>query len=179
MNLDALHYLHGDVGGGGGNIKSLQKGETSITASSSSTNITINAVDTSKAIVLISFFGAESVMERALVKAEITTSTNINLSRFSSASTNPIDISWVVVEFDNVKSLQKGNFTMSASPSSISISAVDTQKTLIFVSYNSNSTSTFANRSFLKHYLSTSTSISLVNEGAITHHIHWQAIEFN
>ena len=79
---------------GGGGIKSIQRGTTSV---SSSVNVTISAVDMAKTKVnLLGYkWSTGSTPERNGVWANLTTTTNLNLY----VSDGTSHVSWEVIEY--------------------------------------------------------------------------------
>lgn len=134
IGLDKL-MQHGIGLGGGSNIKSIQHGFVADLIGSG-TDITydvpISEVDVSKAIVLVSVAGINQYQESQNVSGVITSSTNLRL-RFQARTRN---ISYTVIEFENVKSLQKGTANIGSNPSIVTptISSIDPAKSILIFS---------------------------------------------
>ena len=164
-----------DLGlGGGSNIKSIQRGE--VTQVGSSTDVTISAVDLTKAVLYITT-RANAITyapDSAAVKGKITTATNLNFSTYS--ATPHVVISWVVVEYENVKSLQKGD-VVGIGPT-VNISAVDITKSLIIHSARVNYATNDSTAMITSSKFNSATQISLQNVNFSCDY-HWQVIEFN
>ena len=84
--------------GGGGGIKSVQRGIATI-GSTGTLNTTITAVDTSKSFVTHSQYTRISAadLDQALASAQLTSSTNIQFIKWD--ATNTTYVAWEVVEF--------------------------------------------------------------------------------
>lgn len=174
-----------DVGiptGGGSNIKSMQRGFGQIAANVVINNIPISAVDLTKAVVMI-WQSAPTNLGPAytLVRAKLTSETNLEISRELTSTTASGSFNWQVVEFNNAKSLQKGDYQFTGN-GTVTISAVDLNKTLLFVSATSTSDGTGTNAMeapffLLKQELISSTQFTLTRSS--TNKSHWQVVEFN
>ena len=81
----------------GSNIKSVQRGEKTLGDSTATDTVTITAVDTSKAFVVISYSYNSNVVSEVLVDAFLTNTTTITFTR--GTGTNIVIIAWQVVEF--------------------------------------------------------------------------------
>lgn len=170
-------YLTGQVGGGS-NVKSIQRGFVA-TSNQSSINITIDVIDETKSIVRIFFKpSAANNTEYDLFMAKITSSTNINLSR-KTAYAVAYDVYWEVVEFKNAKSKQSGDLSVNGGYGFVaqSISSVDQQKSMIFVSAKAVNASANIRSALdvVKFDSSTQISVMQANQNRM---VHWQVIEF-
>lgn len=168
-------------GPGGSNIKSIQRGVATYNATTWM-DITINPVDLTKAVVVLPYTSANGNSPSiACFSAVFMNSTTIRISSYAS-TTDSID--WLVIEFNNVKSLQNGSYNWSTGTgvlinNSVTIANVDISKSLIFVSHVCSSTTggvygyytctpTFTN----------STTINL-KKFDIAGTIKWQVVEFS
>lgn len=165
---------------GGSNIKSIQRGTATLNAVSS-LNVSISSVNSQNSIVRIteyydlSSFGADDIG----VTADLTTDTNIFLSRVS--STGILVVKWEVIEFNNVKSKQKGTFVAGAATvETVSISSVNRFKSLLFTSVLSDQTDNNFGRLHFGQEITNDTTLTfyryLLTAGA--RNINWQVIEF-
>ena len=174
-------YLTGQ-GGGGSNIKSIQRGSVTPWNNTTQTiaNITINVVDISKSILLIrpnyrGTYGFDDVTSGLL-----TTSTNLQLIRSSKLNAVASVIYWEVIEFNNVKSLQKGyvNTAGGLTARNETIPEVNVEKSTIFTSQiNSLVNSTTHKQSICGADLTTPTNLALYSDRTDTT-VYWQVIEF-
>ncbi len=125
-------------GKGGGSVKSVQHSTGIIYNASVYTDITIAAVDLTKAIVQVEWGNMNSNNQYGLIKVQFVNSTTVRVSRHLAGGTSDIYFSIEVIEFNNVKSLQKGlvNFAGSTNYVTINFSAVDMSKAFKFWSMN-------------------------------------------
>lgn len=170
-------------GGGGGVIKSIQRGIAKLD-SVSSIDVTINEVDTTSSIVVIkgltSFYGGNYRIFETIHSIELIDSTTIRIQRGS--VDGDCDVVWEVIEFDNVKSLQKGTVSglTVGVDNDITINSVDVNKTMVFTSFR-NSLGTSNSYELLQAtYLKNATTLTTKGvTGVDTATVNWQVIEFN
>lgn len=163
-------------GGGGSNIKSIQRGTYAYVGTSK--DITINSVDINKSIVLLSFQGdGANQASYSLVLGKLTSSTILNLSSISSGGT--FNVTWQVIEFDNIKSLQKGEVIQTNGVAAqVTISAVDVSKSIIFCSFKNSSTSTIIPAGRAEYSILNNTTIQFLNGTTGTKTFYWYVVEF-
>lgn len=168
------------------NIKSIQSGSVSYT-NTTSLDVTISQVDLTKAIVLVQV-GEEAsgnwIDSRSLVAGKLTSSTNLNLSTYAILATVQ-SIRWTVIEFNNVKSLQRGSYAWTtttgtpATQKTVTISPIGS-KAVVFTSFKSQNSAggQYGYSTCILSYLLNSTTLALerVDYTAV---IEWQVIEFN
>lgn len=131
--------------GGGSNIKSIQRGMGSLsTASGVSVAIPITAVDPTKSIALVFFkttsASATTAARNVLISIEITNATTITIAKNN--ATDTIEYVWQVIEFNNVKSLQKGTTAVNAATVNVALSSVNPAKSIVFISSTNSNTAT-------------------------------------
>ena len=162
---------------GGSNIKSIQK-ITITTDSSTSINQSITSVDPLKSVV----FGFKKTSSgNASVDSwnfEITSNTNINVSRNTSVVTAQTLLIYVV-EFNNVKSLQKGNVTFSTNTTNVAVTNVNISKSMVFVSMKTTETGSDFDSYNISPELTTNTNLLLTTNSGDSKTTKWQLIEFN
>lgn len=118
-----------------GFIKNVQKGIRTFSSAQTSSNVTISAVNPDNCIVILhpvtdtgsytQFRGNDTY------SASFTNPTTLNLKRGRTGEETVV--SWQVIEFNGVKSLQTGRLWVPANdPEDITISAVDTSKTFVY-----------------------------------------------
>ena len=161
------------------NIKSIQRGSVSLTAASQT--VTIAAVDTTKAIVRITYFNSAGQQARGdLIQATLTNATTITLAlNYYSVA---ITVEWEVIEFNNVKSLQTGVLSGNAPPQTVTIASINPLKSMLFFSFNTNSSSSNdVAYCKLNMYISGATSLycNYANVTGEVKLIAWQVVEFN
>jgi len=174
-------YLTGQ-GGGGSNIKSIQRGTATLSATSQ--NVTISEVSPTKSIVRIGFkYQSDNTMVQAaqnFIGARITNSTTVQLLLNTYASAQ-IDVYWEVIEFNNVKSIQTGVYNTSLASDSITIANVNVSKCSVFHSCTSDNT-TFQITPVmypLNLFIANGTTITTKQFTGFDRTIYWQVIEFN
>jgi len=174
----------GGITGTASNIKSIQRGTISLT-SGTSTTATISAVDTSKSIILVcssidSYGSNYDWASNWSVIPSFTSSTVVSFNRIGTPTGSTVSISYQVIEFSNVKSLQTGmtsgvstNTTVSAT-----INSVDTLKSILFISARNNSID--------DHYLTTNGWLSSATQitfrgmlNLFSVYYRWYVVEFN
>ena len=134
------------AGGGGGVIKSVQRGIHNIGASAQETLITINEVDPENTVAYMTEWaswnsdGVGSTYMQAGIKpyVELTDSTTLSIKRtITSADTNTY-VPYEVVEFDNVKKIQKGVVEFRENSEQlldVPVEEVDPNKTMLFADW--------------------------------------------
>jgi len=174
-------YLTGQ-GGGGSNIKSIQTGSLSMT-SGSTFDVTISEIDLLSSVATVTVKTSsptQSAGDIQAIQIEIKNSTTITIKRGATTSTE-VTIKWVVIEFNNVKSLQIGDYTLSSSSGYTPISSINKSKSILFFSfYQLLSSRSTAIGSFLTIGEISSIADELLFSNAYegTKYIHWQVIEF-
>lgn len=177
--------LHGLISGGGSNIKSIQRGTATMETGLTEKLIDISTIDMNSAIVMVSGCAYnESYADRAFVAAEIASNAQIKLIRgYSSTNNNPI--SWQVVEFNNVKSLQRGSILLpfnSPYPPTVdvTVNTINPEKSMLCVSFHTvySDNSGLAIRNIQGAYnIKNSTTIEFIHSSTkVT--AHWELVEF-
>jgi len=117
----------------GGGIKSIQHGFYSIAwGTDLIRDVSITSVDISKSIPFITGVGSASPQNEAKsFSITILNSNTIRFERKSATWTDTADISWEVIEYRNVKSIQTGTKTFASSTGQTqSITSVDLSKSI-------------------------------------------------
>lgn len=169
--------LHGLLGGGGSNIKSIQRGITKIT--SPTHNVTIAEVDLNKAILIMSFDPISTGSSDKSVGGKLTTSTNI---QFLCKLEYNQAVSWQVIEFNNVKSVQRGSVSGIdlGNGETFNITSIDTTKSFLVFNYRLDASGTAVLGYPCRGQITTSTTIEFQSGfGALTDAVEWEVIEFN
>lgn len=167
---------NGLVNGTYSNIKSIQK--ISFSFSSTTDVRTISQIDVSKSIVIITTYPGTSEYATGSyvdVTAKITDSTSVTFNKANSFRT--VMVAAIIIEFNGVKSLQKGTATR-ANGVNISISNIVLEKSLLFFSYrDTTDASDGIGGHAMQGYIANSSALYFwSNNGAKT--IEWQVIEF-
>jgi hypothetical protein len=160
--------LHGLIGGGGSNIKSVQRGQ--LTLSTTQIDITISAVDLTKAIPIISSYSNQVTAATTLLRAKLINPTTLRI--YLNTYGNATNVTWDVVEFNNVKSLQIGDTVDTVATT---VSAVNVNKSMLFASSTATSTAGYYRVSY---FLLDSTTIN-IKSMPITLTTTWYLVEFN
>lgn len=132
--IQGLDKFKFDVGGGS-NIKSIQRGVATITTGQD-LSITISSVDITKSIVLINSRGTYNDNTTNFVYGKLLNSTTLYLARgFNGAVTT--NISYQVIELQNIKSMQKGTSIIDVSQSNIAVTigSITLDKVILFTSF--------------------------------------------
>lgn len=166
-------------GAGGSNIKSIQRGSVVTAGSLSSHTVTITGVDMTKSVVRI-IGGAQADLYYGDLSIDFVSATQIIVER-AAADVNAMRFTWEVIEFNNVKSKQKGEkYLESTSVQNVAITAVDTLKSLVFFSWKTYSTGQQAYANYLSCKLSSSTNLEVASfNNSWPKSVKWQVIEFN
>lgn len=173
---------NGVVNGVFSSLKSKQSGIVSLSATDTFIDVNISAVNISKSILDVSCSPGnsnETTHATMAVKIEFINTNTIRLTRAkASTSTSTINVSWVVYEFNNVKSLQRGSKTLAATTyNDVSISAVNINKSMIFISYTDTMNATIQS-SYITRYFGSSSLITFHCTQPTDKIINWQVIEF-
>ncbi|HEU4341099.1 MAG TPA: hypothetical protein VFU31_05965, partial [Candidatus Binatia bacterium] len=117
---------------------SVQRGVRFLTSSETSANVTLPvAVDLSRSFVFVSVAPNSSSSnrdERWTIRSQLTSSTNLELSRNESGFS--LDVYWQVVQMEGA-SVQRGLTTIpsGAASATVSLSSVDTSKSFLITSF--------------------------------------------
>lgn len=169
------------AGGGGAVIKSVQRGFVSIPSRSTSIDVSINPLDTSKSFLTFTYSvsGTSSdTPNNSMCSGVISGSNKLTFSRFS-APTSTVDIEWEVVEYISGAVVQIGSSAFTGVSLSVPISRVNLDKSFLLVSMTSSADfeRTYQVRPMCS--LSSETSISFVRAidyGPVT--IKWQVVTY-
>ncbi len=145
-NLIASNVRNGvNVGGIIGNlvegagILSVQRGSGTMAGTTLNASIPISNVDMSKSVVMPIYTKTTSGATGSyifMLTGRLTTGTNLRLERLYGVSSTPVTYYWQVVEFSNLKSLQKGSYTLlSAAEGSVAISSINLNKSILLFNY--------------------------------------------
>ena len=165
------------TGGGGGGIKSVQRGTFDLGATSP-VNITINAVDVNKSIVICnSNINSTQYVDNAVVTGTLIDSTTVSFEPYQSPLSALIE--WQVIEFSSAKSIQTALTTLSADSLDVTVNAVNTSKSILVYSNKVNYPDNSYSVAQVICYLTSSTNINMKRRGNYTHYVRWYLIEFD
>ena len=173
-------YLTGQ-GGGGSNIKSIQSGITTISSASTIKSITISSVNIAKSIVVVTSgerLDGGAVDGLCHNVGYLVDSTTLVVERGATGA-DAQGISWQVIEFNNVKSLQSGERSVSSSGTTdIPVSSYSPGKSMLIFSSKRLTTTTTPYQYAIKKLDSSNLQIQGYLGGAVFY-VRWQLIEFN
>lgn len=161
-------------------IKNKQSGVINLSGSTYQQNITISAVDLTKAVVRIKWYSNSSGKAGyvSIPSGNLTSSTNL-LIQIDYTPVGSVWIAWEVIEFNGVRSLQSGLYNL-VSGGNVTVSTIITTKSILFFSYLNNITSTDLNTNSVSGYISNSTLLTFYSGSpSNTDSIQWYLIEFN
>lgn len=172
----------GGLNSGGSNIKSKQSGTVGIT-DLSQIDVAISPIDLSKSIVRVFFAGTGQItqLNYMMITVDFLTNSSIRIKRGASLGSYVQPIYWEVIEFNNVKSLQRGSLVMTTASQNVTCSPVDVSKSMLFYHQWSTSTDGLAKNVRLGNYLTSPTNILFEGYAPQTFapNVDWQLIEFN
>lgn len=159
-------------------IKSIQRITGSMVFPTTSQAHTINAVDTSKTFLIVSNASTNGDSASGLILLTLTNSTTVTASRVgNNAGTSEYDVQ--VVEIFGLKSLQSGSVTFGTTSTTVSINAVNTSKSMLFLSANCGSgINTFSN-ALTRGNITNSTTLtfSQSTSAGATRTVNWFVVE--
>lgn len=182
----AQGLVFGGLNSGGSNIKSIQRG--SISLGSNTITLSIAPVDLSKTVLILTNEAAAYNKNAGAnaIKGEFVDNQTLRFSTKSFINYGPI-VNFFVVEFNNVKSIQRGSFIEtfvrdgSIKSRDIAISSVNINKSLIFFSFKTGDGYFGYYGSYAvgaKFMSSTSLRFSVFGDSQDVD-LYWQVIEFN
>lgn len=166
-------------GGGGANVKSSQKIESYLQGSTF-TDVPISPIDTTSSIVLLSYHcETAETLDKITLLAEIINSNTVRVSSTATA-TSLIWFNIEVIEFNNVKSLQRGKLTITnfESDQNIAITPVVLSKSFVVGSFISSKTENIFNWATYRYRLTASNQLRLTLRYGGAGTFAWQVIEF-
>jgi hypothetical protein len=164
---------------GATSIKSTQRGTYVFSTTEVTKDIAITVIDTSKSIILVTSNNPNGTVNTYVqsysASGEILNAITIRLERGGIAESTTTRVNWQVIEFNNVKSLQRG---ITSSPTSQPITMVDVSKSMFIYSTSSENTGTLYYYLACDSWLVDSTHIC-TNQKGNSCKVKWQLIEFN
>lgn len=169
---------------GGGVVRSVQRGST-VLSNDSEVQVTISQVDAAKSIILVNAASSQTTSDPTNynVIGKIVNSNTISLKKRSRSTGTTVF--WQVIEFENIASLQKGDFDFITDSSgfqsrTINISPVNLSKSILVFSFEAIHTATYGGN--FGGELSAEDAITFYyrygSAGAVIP-VHWQVVEFN
>lgn len=176
-------YLTGQ-GGGVSNIKSIQRGTTTLSSALSevSKDITVSSIDTSKTILLmtsrISTY-SNGYSTALIAGGYIVDDTTIRFARTNVGGNDGIEIEWQLIEFKNVKTLQSGSLSISSISTNLSVSEININKSMLIFSFKYNTALDYNNYAIPTNgNITNSTQITFKQYSTTSKTVYWQLIEF-
>lgn len=176
-------FLMGQSGGGGGSIiKKVQTGYVDndnffSSGTDTTKDITIESINPDNSLVLIDlFFVPDAQAKYGSLAVDIIDSTTIRFYR-NTATSLKYFLRWQVIEFNNVKSKQKGAAFASALGTSVTISPINPSKSIIASSSTNGSNGTTV--SYFSAYSRIESNDSIVVTGHTSSAVYYQILEFN
>lgn len=170
-----------DIGIGSSNIKSIQQFAITMNAGIGSVDTAISTVNSANTIALLgNQTNPSSNLQLTTISATVTTNTNLNLSRVASGS--PTLIVYVtVVEFQNIKSIQKGAVTKNSSSASVtaSITPVVLNKSILFYDYTYGTSVTTSSQTGASGRASATNTLTFEGNTTTVIFFYYAIIEFN
>lgn len=122
------------------NIKNIQRGSLTLTKGEYSKNVSVSAINTNKTVLLVSVRTktSDSDPRENAVRGLILSDTSISVERYKASSDKLFTVDWVLMEFDNIKSFQSGQFSFGGYltySQKVSINTVNISKSVIFSSF--------------------------------------------
>ena len=155
----------------------VERGDVDISAAT--TNVTITSVDTAKSFPIISMRTTGSLYSRDdFFRADITTSTNLQLSANTFGGTPTVE--WQVVEYTDC-TIQTGDVSFATGDSSktATLTSVDTAKTWLLYTYETDINSAQADAFLVRGQLTDATTLTFDRDGTgTTVDVTYYAVEF-
>jgi hypothetical protein len=167
--------------GGGAKIKSIQRGISTIGTSTTSVVTSIANVNLNNSVLKMSTRTNESNSDAfALALGTLTASNSITFQRNASSATTSVNIEWEVIEYEGGVKVQTGLVNVgSVSSYNVTIPTIVVNKSILFFSYYTNTTTNFFNQTNISGAITSSTNIAFnrnsSNAGML---IRWYLLEF-
>lgn len=181
FDIESVLKGHGIGVGGGSNIKSVQRGIVS-SGTSAPANITISPVDINNSIVLVydTYYGNPATYNKLQIKVRGRLTATNTITFEVEAGGNGWQTAWQVIEFKNIKSLQKGTASVGNGTVTLAtISPVDLTKAIVFFSHTTNDTQPEPVDIILSVYLLDAQTLKCCGFYGATKTINWHVVEFN
>ena len=161
-------------------ILGVQGALVSLAPDVSSQKIAISSVDPTRSFLV---FGAQFSSTNAgysEISGQITGATEVTFARTATTGAPAIPIRYYVAQFQSGVSVQRGNATMSATPTPVTLgTAVDLAKSFPIVTYRNTGT-TYGNDDAVRAKLTSTTQLSLdIGLAAPSGVVEWQVISFD
>lgn len=161
------------------NIKSIQQGTKLLPNDSLSTTITVNSVDTTKSLLLVTSLNNRTTSgfpANLMCRVVLTNSTTITLTRTD--LNGDLYVDWQLIEFNGVKSRQSGttSITNDDTVNNVIITSIDLSKSIVVINGMSNITDNEAYKMQYRAILTSSTNLAIYAYNQFDSY--WQVLEF-
>lgn len=168
-------------GSSGSNIKSIQRGLSELINNTYSLNVPIANVDINRSVVIvneaIAFNGASPADIK--VKAKLINGNTLNLAIGStSGGSGSAKISWQIIEYKDIKSLQTGELLFNTTTQNVNISDVNIDKSILIFSFNTTHTTYALQGLVLRGHIANDNTLTFYTGSASQAKINWQLVEF-
>lgn len=117
-------------------LQSVQSGATTIGTSATFTEVTITAVDTSRAFLVFGTRLDENQPDYSQISGQLQNATTLRFERPISGATNDVTIRWYVAEFVSGVTVHRGNIAIDQTTKDVTLpSSVDTAKSFPIISF--------------------------------------------
>tara|TARA_Y100000034_G_C6854657_1_gene388185 strand:- start:350 stop:1393 length:1044 start_codon:yes stop_codon:yes gene_type:complete len=164
-------------------VVSRQEGSFTFLGTTTTTNITVSSVNTSRSLVYISVRGTGSGgygLQYYFFTGELTSSTNIALTRGAASVSETCVVNWQLLEFDSTVSIQRGTKVLSAVNNDVTVTSLDTSKSISIANVRTSSAAAGGySRHFVRDRITSSTNLRInhyIGDANMT--CAWQTIEF-
>lgn len=170
-------YLTGQSGGGS-NIKSIQRGNLSLTTETTEQMLAVGGFDRNKSIIRASVYipGTQPALSESLIAFYISNSADqVWYKKTRAASMN---VSWELIEYNNVKSKQTGLINNSSSILTIPIASINQQKSIVVMSsYSVYDVAQYLDRLQIRYWFD-GDNLKIEQKANVDRTIFWQVLEF-
>ena len=178
VRYNGTNFILQGEGGGGSNIKSIQNGIVT-TTTDSYVDVTISSINTSNSIVMISSFCPGNTAARTTFMVSFLSNTIIRMER--TVGTTSADISWQVIEFNQVKSKQAGLLNLTVdTETTVTITSINTTNALLYATHRSSHNTVPSSAQMMKilFRIRSSTELGFRTLADGWTPVQWQLIEF-
>ena len=157
-------------------LDDIQSGTATIAGGSSSTSVTIAAVDPTKAFLTFSVRGSNTSPENLSVSGRLSNSTTVAFDRVGTSGN--VTIEWSVVEFASGVAVQRGTVTPSSANTNVTIASVDLTKSFPLVSMRAGGV-IYEGEDWVRARFTSDTNLELATNATFGNVIDWQVVEYN
>jgi hypothetical protein len=181
MKLDAYKIDKFKMDGpSGSSIKSVQRGATQIDSGQNTKTLSISSVDLSKAVVKFTAYNpAETDPANCAIRVFFIDHQQLYFIMRANVDILAVQIFWEVIEFNNVKSIQRGSVTsIAGGGQTITISEINPAKSFVFASHSHTLTGAAIVRAMVQKLCITDSTTLTHSASYNQSDLEWQVIEF-